>query len=398
MHNQRLDRLTDYPFQRLRALLQDVAPPASLEPIAMHIGEPHHAPPAFVPKILQERAAEWGRYPPGQGTAELRLAIADWLRRRYDLPSRLIDPDVHVQPVAGSREGLFMAALATIPTDRPRQPAVLIPNPFYQAYIGAAVMAGAEPVLVDATPANGFQPAYEDLPPDLLDRTAVAFINSPANPQGSVASLNQLCTLVGLARRHDFVLALDECYSEIYADEPPAGGLEACAALGGDVANVLVFNSLSKRSSVPGLRSGFVAGDPELIRVFRRLRDYGGATLPMPVMAASAALWADEAHVETSRDLYRRKFQIALDLLDGRWDTQLPGGAFFLWLNVDDSETTARTLWEQAAVRVLPGTYLARTAAHGNPGQPYIRLALVDDETTTRTAFERIANTLSANT
>ncbi len=397
MHNQRLDRLTDYPFQRLRALLQDVAPAAGVEPIAMHIGEPHHTPPAFVSQILLEHAKDWGRYPPSNGTPELRTAIADWLTRRYALPADFVDPDTHVQPVAGSREGLFMAALATVPTEQPRQPAVLMPNPLYQAYIGAAVVSGAEPVLVDATLENGFQPNYEELAPDLLDRTALAFINSPANPQGSVLSLDRLRALVTLARRHDFVLAFDECYGEIYTSEAPAGGLQACAALGDDISNVLVFNSLSKRSSVPGLRSGFIAGDPDLIRMIRRLRDYGGATLPMPVMAASAALWADENHVEASRDLYRRKFGIAAELLNGHAGTQAPGGSFFLWLNVGDSEAAAQRLWQEAAIRVLPGAFLAHQTERGNPGQPFVRLALVDDLDTTHRAFQRLANTLPAN-
>ncbi len=394
MHNQRLDRLTDYPFQRLRALLRDVAPRADLEPIALHIGEPRHAPPDFVSSILLEHNEQWGRYPPVEGTAALREAIADWLIRRYKLPAEAIDPDGHIQPVAGSREALFMAALAAIPTDLPKPPAVLLPNPMYQAYIGAAVMAGAEPIPVPATADNDFQPDYMALPTAVLERTALAFINSPANPQGSVATLSQLRELIKLAREHGFTVAVDECYSEIYGDRPPAGGLEACASLGNGFDNVLVFNSLSKRSSVPGLRSGFVAGDPDLIRVFRRLRDYGGATIPLPVMAVSAALWADEEHVEASRLLYQRKFETALRWLDARWGARLPGGAFFLWLDVEDGEAAARHLWSEAAVRVLPGAYLAQTTPEGNPGRPFIRVALVDDEATTRTAFERIAETL----
>ncbi len=394
MYNQRLDRLTDYPFQRLRALLQDVAPASDRSPISLHIGEPHHTPPAFVSTILSEHAAGWGRYPPINGTSDLRVAIAEWLVRRYTLPAAMIDPDRHVQPVAGSREALFMAALAAVPSDGHEQPAVLLPNPMYQAYMGAAVMAGAEPILVPANRDNGFQPDFAALPADLMRRTALVFVNSPSNPQGSIASRDRLRALVALARDYDFTLAVDECYGEIYTAAPPPGALEACADMGGGLENVLVFNSLSKRSSVPGLRSGFVAGDAKLIEVFRRLRNYGGATIPLPIMAASAALWRDEEHVAASRSLYSQKFDTALALLDGRWEATRPGGAFFLWLDVGDGEQAAKRLWADTAVRVLPGAYLANPTPDGNPGAPYIRLALVDDQQTTRAAFERIVETL----
>jgi N-succinyldiaminopimelate aminotransferase len=275
---------------------------------------------------------------------------------------------------------------------RGQRPAVLLPNPFYQVYVGAAVMAGAEPVFV---PSPEGQPDFAALPDAVLSRAALAFLCSPANPQGRVASLERLQDSIRLARRFGFTLALDECYAEIYGQAPPPGGLEACAALGGGMENVLVFHSLSKRSSVPGLRSGFVAGCPELIGAFQRLRSYGGATLPLPVLAASAALWRDEAHVDENRRLYRAKFDLAQRHLEGRLGFQRPEGGFFLWLDVGDGEEAAKRLWREAGIRVLPGAYLARDGADGvNPGSRFIRVALVHDLATTDMALSRLASVL----
>jgi len=388
MHNDRLDQLTDYAFTRLRRLLDGV-PPGDAVPLDMALGEPRHPPPDFIRPILGSAEAEWGRYPPGAGTPELRQAIADWLDRRYALPAGLIDPDRHIVPVCGTREALFLAALAAVPA---RGGAVLLPNPFYQAYLGGAVMAGAEAVLLDATPANGFQPDLAALDPALLDRAALVYLNSPANPQGSVLSRAQLKTALDLARAHDFVLAVDECYAEIYTESPPPGALEAAAETG-SLENLLVFHSLSKRSNVPGLRSGFVAGDADLIALTVRLRAYGGATLPLPVMQASAALWRDEEHVAENRRLYREKFDAALEL----FDVDRPAGGFFLWLDVADGEAAATTLWHEAGVRVLPGAYMARESADGgNPGDRYIRVALVHAPDETRAALTRAAAALAA--
>lgn len=394
MRNPRLDHLTDYPFRRLAALLDGIAPRG--KPLALSIGEPRHAPPDFVPRILAEAAEGWGRYPPMAGTPELRAAITDWLIRRYRLPEGMLDAERHVVPVAGTREGLFQAALVACGDGRGgRPPVVLLPNPFYQVYAGAAVMAGAEPVFVPATAETGFLPDFAALPAQVLDRADLAYLCSPANPQGTVADLQRLKAAVDLARRHDFVLAADECYSEIYDRDPPPGALEACAALGGGLDNVLVFNSLSKRSGAPGLRSGFVAGDAALIAAFLRLRSYGGASLPLPIQAASAALWRDEAHVEAGRALYRAKFDAAEAALAGRFGFRRPAGGFFLWLRVGDGEAAARRLWAEAGLKVLPGAYLAREDDDGaNPGQAYIRVALVHDADTVHDAMTRLARVL----
>ncbi len=401
MHNNILDQLTDYPFDRLRALLRDVEPPADRPPIHMQIGEPRHAAPDFIGPILVESMADWGRYPPPNGPDDLRAAIADWLGKRYGLPAGMIDPARHTAVVSGTREALFMAALLAVPEEKAgAKPVVLMPNPFYQVYVGAAAMARADTVLLPAGPETGFQPDFAALDAAVLERTALAYLNSPANPQGSIADLDMLQSAIELAREYDFVLAVDECYSEIYTAEPPPGGLTACASIaggnGGDACrNVLVFHSLSKRSNVPGLRSGFVAGDPDLIALLLRLRQYGGAQLPLPVMNASTALWRDEDHVEQSRALYREKFDLALDMLGGAFNATRPGGAFYVWLDVGDGAAAAERLWREAGVRVLPGEYLAKTGADGsNPGMPFIRVALVHDIETTRDAIARIHQTL----
>lgn len=400
MHNDILDSLTDYPFDRLRALLGTTQPPADVTPIHMQIGEPKHAAPEFIGPILTQDMSEWGRYPPPNGPEELRQAIADWLEMRYALDSGTIDPDQHIAIVAGTREALFMAALLAVPTNKNgNTPTVLMPNPFYQVYVGGGALARADVVYLPAGANTGFQPDFDQVAEADLARAALAYINTPANPQGSVATMAQLKNAIGHARQHDFVLAVDECYSEIYTGEKPPGLFDACREIGGEnpFANTLVFHSLSKRSNVPGLRSGFVAGDPALIRLLLRLRQYGGAQVPLPVMNASTALWRDEAHVEASRDLYRAKFDLALEMLDGKFGAFRPGGGFYLWLDVTDSEAAAYKLWTEAGLRVLPGAYLAQETDDGlNPGAAYIRMALVHDLDTTRDAITRLLNTLDS--
>ena len=394
MYNTRLDGLTEYPFQRLAALLGGVTAPAGA--VNMAIGEPQHTPPDILYSALERHRTDWGKYPPTAGSPDFRTAVAAWCDRRYGLPAGFLDSERHILPVAGSREGLFMAAqLCTPPAKAGRTPAVLMPNPFYQVYFGAAVMHGADPVYVAAQAATGFQPDYTAVAKADLDRASCAYLCTPANPQGAVTSLEQLKVLIRLARAHDFVLISDECYSEIYTDTPPAGALAACAALGEGLANVLVLNSLSKRSSVPGLRSGFVAGDADLIAKFSRLRAHGGAVQPLPVLAASAALWRDEVHVETNRALYRAKIDDAAQIFGNRFGFYRPAGGFFLWLDVGDGERAAKRLWSEAGIRVLPGAYLARAGADGkNPGQPYIRVALVHDRKVTAEALTRMKSLL----
>jgi len=394
MHNDRLDTLTDYPFDRLRNLLRGIEPPSAVAPVLMHIGEPKHEPPAFIASIVSEHAHDWRRYPPSNGTEIFRQTVVEWLNRRYRLPADMLDPARHVALVAGTREALFLAALTAVPTAKNgRTPAVLMPNPFYPVYLGAAELAGGEAVLLPASSADDFQPDFAALAPELLDRTALAYLNTPSNPQGLVADLDRLTTAIRLARRHDFILAVDECYAEIYTGDPPPGGLEACAALDGTCANVLVFHSLSKRSSAPGLRSGFVAGDPAFIERFLHLRQYAGALVPLPVVAASCALWQDEDHVEANRALYRQKFALAAQTFGDRPATR-PAGGFYLWFDVGDGEAAAQDLWAGAGIQVMPGAYLARGEADSNPGAPYIRAALVHDLDTTRAALTRMAETL----
>jgi succinyldiaminopimelate transaminase len=396
MLNPRLDRLRDYPFQRLRDLLDKDAPRAGWPVINLTIGEPQHPYPALVGETIAANAHLYGKYPPVLGTPELRQAIAAWLARRYRLRPDEIVGDRNVIPLGGTREGLFMIALTAVPERKNGQvPAVVMPNPFYQVYAGAAVAAGAEPVFLPATAKQRFLPDLDTLTPDLLARTALLFVCSPANPQGTVADLDYLKRVIALARQYDFVAVFDECYAEIYDSVPPPGGLEAAAELGG-FDNVAVFHSLSKRSSVPGLRSGFCAGDAKLIAAFGKLRTYGAAGLSYPACAASVALWNEETHVEANRAAYRRKFDIAQNIIGNRLGFYRPAGGFYLWLDVGDGEQAAQRLWREAAVRVLPGRYLTRENdnASTEAGAPYIRVALVETKDLTRTAMERLRDTL----
>ena len=398
--NPLLDTLSDYPFEALRTLLNPVVPRVNDPPILMSLGEPQHQPPPLLVETLAAHADEWNKYPPMVGTPELRQAIVAWLTRRYRLPATgadgALDPDKHIVNLAGTKEGLYLFSSLVVPRRKHgRRPVVLVPNPYYLVYNGAATMAGADAVFLDATRDNRFMPDLSAIPPETLQRTALFYLCSPANPQGTIASLDYLKQAIGLAREYDFVLAVDECYAEIWDKAPPPGALEACAALGDGFANVVVFHSLSKRSSAAGLRSGFVAGDPRLIAQLRHLRDYGGSQVPLPIQAAAAALWRDEAHVEENRAAYRRKFDIAERLIGDRFGFYRPDGGFFLWLDVGDGEDATLRLWRDAAIRVLPGGYTARAAAgRANPGRQYIRLAIVHDEATLEEAFARIRRVL----
>jgi len=396
MLNPRLQLLSEYPFDRLRALLGGIDPPSGMTPMVLSVGEPRHPTPALVNNVVGNSGDLWNRYPPVEGTAEFRSAVVGWLNRRYALPDDLLDADRHVLPVAGTREALFLSATVAVPRSKVgRQPVVSMPNPFYHVYFGATLMSGAEPVYLSATRDTGFLPDLAAIDSATLERTAMMYLCSPANPQGAAADLAYLKNAIRLARRHDFVLAVDECYTEIYDRQPPCGALEACAALGGGIDKVIVFHSLSKRSSVPGLRSGFVAGDPRLIEAFRRLRSFAGATVPLPVLAAATALWRDDDHVEQNRALYRAKFDLAERSLGNRFGFFRPEGAFFLWLEVGDGEAAARTLWAESALRVLPGAYLAQPDASGvNPGTRFVRVALIEELASTEEALRRLVKVL----
>ncbi len=368
----RFSNLPDYAFPRLRTLLDAHAPGG--EVIQMTIGEPRHLMPAFVGPIIAENLSGFASYPVNEGTPELLAAITAWIARRYGVT---LSED-RIMALNGTREGLFNACVALCPeTKNGQTPAVLMPNPFYQVYAVAALTVGAEPVYINATAATGHLPDFESLDPALLDRTAVVYLCSPANPQGAIASRDYWRALLSLAEKHDFRVMADECYSEIWRTAPPVGVLQVAAEMGVDPERVLAFHSLSKRSNLPGLRSGFVAGGPQSIAAMRKLRTFAGAPLPLPLQKVAAAAWGDEAHVIENQALYHEKFRIADEIFGGMQGYAPPDGGFFLWLPVDDGEAATVKLWTKTGVKVLPGGYLSRDTASGNPGKGYIRVALV---------------------
>ncbi len=383
------------PFQRLRDLLQDERPGASA--IDMTIGEPRHGFPGFAGEIIFKHAASFGKYPPIGGIPELRQAIAGWLQRRYGLPSECVSAGEHILPLCGTREGLVSALTIAVAHKGLDRPAVLMPNPFYQAYYAAALTCRSESVTLAATAQTGFLPELDALPVSLLDRTAAFYLASPANPQGAVASEPYLERLLTLARRHGFYVFSDECYSEIYQNEPPAGMLQVAARTGG-LNRVLAFNSLSKRSNAPGLRSGFIAGDAAFLKDYLTYRNVASPQVPVPVQYTSAALWADEEHVAESRMLYRQKFAAAQERLGAMPGYYQPAGGFFLWLDLSKSgggEEATKRIWKGCGVKILPGAYLAQPDASGeNPAKDYARLALVDPLDVTREALDRLASFL----
>jgi N-succinyldiaminopimelate aminotransferase len=382
------------PFVRLRELLGNLEPGKS--PISLAVGEPQHGVPAFVGTVLAAHIDEFGRYPMNKGLDAFCEAAAAWLGRRFALP-RPIDPAHEILVLNGSREGLFLAAIAAARwvTGRRGRPAMLIPNPFYAAYAAGAVAANCEPVYLPATAATGFLPDLDALSEDVLARTVAFFIASPANPQGAVADLNYLTRVVALARRFGFLVFSDECYSEIYTRHPPAGMLEAAGA---DFANVIEFQSLSKRSNLPGLRIGFAAGDRKFLARFLELRNVSAPQVPVPAQRVAIAAYADEAHVEENRRLYAQKYDLADDIIGERYGYRRPGGGFFLWLDVSaqgGDEAVALRLWREAGLRVVPGRYLAREQTDGsNPGLGYIRVAMVQDRETTAEALQRLVAVL----
>jgi N-succinyldiaminopimelate aminotransferase len=380
--NGRLDLLAAYPFERLARLKAGVTPPAKLPHIAMSIGEPKHAPPAFVLAALRENLGKLDSYPVTTGLPETRAACAAWLRRRFGVS---VNPETMVLPVNGTREALFSFVQAVVNADsgRPRgeRPVVAMPNPFYQIYEGAALLAGAEPVFMNTTVGNRFQPDLDAVPADVWRRCEVLFLCSPGNPTGAVLSLDYLKAALELAEKYDFVIAADECYAELYRDEhaPPASLLQAALATGRDsFQRCVVFHSLSKRSSVPGLRSGFVAGDPAIIKPYLLYRTYHGCAMPVPTQFASIAAWNDDAHAAANRALYREKYAQVLPILQPVLDVVEPDGAFYLWPDVQrDDETFTRDLFATQNLTLLPGSYLARDTRAGNPGRNRVRISLV---------------------
>ncbi|MGZ5091603.1 MAG: succinyldiaminopimelate transaminase [Burkholderiales bacterium] len=376
--NPRLDTLQSYPFQKLSALLEGAKPNPAVRPISLYIGEPKHPTPEFIKRVLADSLAGLASYPATLGDESLRKAIAEWLQRRYSIER--IDPATQVIPVNGSREALFAIAQAVIDPTRP-DPIVVCPNPFYQIYEGAALLAQAQPAYLNNVPGRNYAFDWQELTPSVWQRTQLVYVCSPANPTGHVMPLSEWKTLFELSDRYGFVIAADECYSEIHFDEanPPLGGLEAAQQLGrSGYPRLIVFSSLSKRSNVPGMRSGFVAGDAAVLKKFLLYRTYQGCAMSPPVQTASTAAWQDETHVVENRRLYREKFETALTILKPSLDVDMPDAAFYLWVRtpMPDPEFTRR-LYETQGVSVLPGSYLARDAHGVNPGTNRVRIALV---------------------
>ena len=391
VYPERFSNLPAHAWPRLRALLDVHEGGGPL--IQMTIGEPKHAFPAWVTDVIAENAAGFNKYPPNDGSPELRAAIAAWIKRRYGVD---MDAETEVMALNGTREGLYNAVIALSPeTKNGARPAVLMPNPFYQVYMIAAISGAADPIMVNATSETGHLPDFENVPEDVLRRTTAAYICSPANPQGAVASRDYWARLIALAEKHDFLIFADECYSEIYRDTPPPGAMEVAEELGADRNRIVIFHSLSKRSNLPGLRAGFVASGPDTIREIKQLRNYAGAPLPLPLQQAAAAVWNDEAHVEENRRLYLEKYQIADRILGNVPGYVSPEAGFFLWLPVEDDEKAALKLWRETGVKVLPGGYLAQdVTGQENPGKKYIRVALVAPAEETARGLELIRDCL----
>lgn len=380
--NPNLDLLQPYPFQRLRDLFAGITPNSAYSAINLSIGEPKHATPQLIKDALTQNLSGLATYPTTLGSFELRTAIANWIARRYNIAAP--NPDTAILPVNGSREALFAIAQAIIDSSRRfssnDSPIVISPNPFYQIYEGAAFLAGAQPYFLNTTPENDHAMDFAGVPVDILKRTQLVYVCSPGNPSGKVMSLAQWKTLFELSDQYNFVIAADECYSEIYFDEknPPLGALQAASQLGRSHANLIVFASLSKRSNVPGMRSGFVVGDEKIIQKFTLYRTYHGCAMSPAVQAASIAAWNDEAHVIENRRLYAEKFNAVTPILAEKFEVEMPDAAFYLWARNKESDTElAVKLYRDLNITVLPGSFLAREAHGQNPGKNFIRMALV---------------------
>lgn len=392
--NPDLYKLQPYPFQRLRDLFAGTMPNPEYQPVNLSIGEPKHATPALISSALADNLTGLATYPSTLGIAKLRETISAWIAKRYQIPA--LNPDTEVIPVNGSREALFAFAQSVIDSSLP-QPVVISPNPFYQIYEGAAFLAGAEPYFLNTLPANDFALDFASVPESILQRTQLVYVCSPGNPTGKVLSLEEWQEIFALSDRYDFVIAADECYSEIYFDEtnPPLGALQAAHLLGRDYSRLVVFSSLSKRSNVPGMRSGFVAGDAKILEKFLLYRTYHGCAMNPAVQAASAAAWQDEIHVVENRRLYAEKFAAVTPVLQEVLDVELPDAAFYLWAYTGQSDTEfALRLYRDYNVTVLPGSFLAREAHGVNPGQGFVRIALVAPLVECVEATERIRKML----
>ena len=393
--NSDLNQLHPYPFEKIRSLLKGVTP-ANQPAVSLAIGEPKHPTPEFIHQAVMEHLNGLASYPATKGEANLRQAISTWLTQRFQLPAGSLDPEQQVLPVNGTREALFAFAQAII--DRNAKPAVLMPNPFYQIYEGAAFLAGAEPVYLNCTEDHGFIPDFDAVPAELWQRCQLLYICTPGNPTGAVMSIAQLQKLINLAQQYNFVIASDECYSELYFDEdqPPVGLLQAAAQMGNSAyKHCVVFHSLSKRSNAPGMRSGFIAGDAEILAKFLLYRTYHGCAMPPPFQAASVAAWQDETHVRANRDQYRAKFEAVLEILSPVMAVKKPDAGFYLWPSTPiDDQTFTKELVARANVHIVPGSYLSRETTAGNPGHNRVRLALVATQAECIEAAQRIRHVI----
>ena len=387
---ERFSNLPAYAFPRLRALLD--SHPAGGEVLHMSIGEPKHKFPNFVEDILIKSIKDFNRYPSNDGSPELLDAISKWVNKRYRV---ILNPETQILSLNGTREGLFNAQIALSPETKNGKPTkVLIPNPFYQVYAVGAATVSAEPVFVPAYAENNFMPNYSELPKEVLDQTTILFLCSPANPQGTMATYEYWVELMQLAEKHDFKIFADECYSEIYRDAAPVGALQVSHAIGADPERLVVFHSLSKRSNLPGLRSGFAASGPKNIKEMKQLRNYSGAPNPTPLQTVATAVWSDENHVIENRKLYREKYQIADNIFRNVKGYNSPQAGFFLWLPVKNGEQATLKLWKEAGIRVLPGSYLSRDVSNKNPGENYIRVAMVAPFEETKRGLQTIKDNL----
>jgi N-succinyldiaminopimelate aminotransferase len=398
--NPQLARLHDYPFQKLARLLDGVAAPVGRDPIFWSVGEPKHPAPPVVMEAVERSLTSLSVYPSTRGLEGLREAIAGWLSRRFGIAPGLIDPARHVLPASGTREALFSIAQAVVPAEGDPAPVVILPNPFYQIYEGAALLAGAEPYYLNTVAGTGYRMDFSTVPADILDRTRLVYVCSPGNPTGAVFMREDYRALLELADRHDFLVASDECYSEIYFDEsdPPTGLLQVASELGReDFRRCLVFHSLSKRSNLPGLRSGFVAGDGEVMKDYLQYRTYHGCTLSNLAQEASIVAWNDEDHVDANREQYRQKFDAVLQILRPVLPVEKPAAGFYLWARVPGTDTDfTRGLYAATGVKVLPGSYLSREAHGINPGAGYVRMALVAPVAECVEAAQRVAHYVSS--
>ena len=382
--NKNIKKLEEYPFKRLNLLLGNLKYKNDSCIIDMSIGQPKHNQPDIINNILKS-SNRWNAYPPTGGLDELKRSYVSWLLKRYSISEKLVDFKKNVLPLSGTREGLFSITLAISPS------IVILPNPFYQVYLGGSIFANAKPIIINTSKKHGFLPELNKIESSIVSDSSLIYMCSPSNPQGASASMDYWIKLIEIVRKKNSILLVDECYSEIYTKKAPIGILEACKLAGHSVDNVLAFHSLSKRSNAAGLRSGFVVGDERIIEAFLKMRSYSAPTIPLPIQHASIELWNDEEHVRKNRDLYSIKFDYAEEILSKFEGFYRPDGGFYLWLKVGDGEETAKLIWKEYRIKVMPGKYLAIENENINPGKEYIRVALVDELKECKTSLDKIA-------